>query len=110
LSGRVVRVQTWNRFKELLKRLHPEEIYYAQGNAPLSRPPIELRFIFAAEGIQYVFIDTGKGDILRRTRIPVRLDKYGNFNIEEDDIKKFVCAQLGRANIKIRSFELMGGY
>jgi len=46
LSGKVERVLTWNRFKELLIKLHPKEIYYAQGNAPLSKPPVELKPYF----------------------------------------------------------------
>lgn len=110
MSGKVVRVQTWNKFRELLTKLQPEEIYYAQGNAPLSRPPVEFRLTFVAEGAQYVFIDTGQGDTLRRTGIPVRVDKYGNFTIEEEDVKDFIHTQLERTDIKIRSFELMGGY
>jgi len=110
LSGKVERVLTWNRFKELLLKLDPKEIYYAQGNAPLSRPPVELRLIFTAKDAQYVFVDTAKGYTLRRTKIPVRVDKYGNFYLEEENIEEFIYTQLGRNDIKIRSFELMGGY
>lgn len=110
MNCKVERVLTWDKFKELLIRLYPAEIYCAQGNAPLSRPPVEFRLTFAAEGVQYIFIDTAKGDTLRRTRIPIREDKYRNLNLEEEDIKKFIYAQLGRTDIKIRSFELMGGY
>lgn len=110
MSGKVKRVFTWNEFKELLIQLHPEEIYYAQGHAPLSRPPVELRLIFVSTGVQYIFIDTAKGDTLRRTKIPLCVDKYGNFTLEEEDVKKFIYSQLERNDIKIRSFELMGGY
>jgi hypothetical protein len=110
LSGAVKRVQTWNKFKALLIKSKSEDIYYAQGNAPLSRPPVELRLILVAENMQYVFIDTGHGDALRRTGIPIRVDKHGNFTLEEEDIKNFIHTQLGRNNIKTRSFELMGGY
>jgi hypothetical protein len=110
LRGRVERVQAWDRFKELLMRLCPKEIYYAQGNAPLSRPPIELRLTFAVENVQYVFVDTAEDKVLRRTRIPIRVDRYGNFSLEEEDIKEFIYSQLGKNNVIIRSFELMGGY
>jgi hypothetical protein len=91
-------------------KIHPKEIYYAQGKATLSRPPVELRLTFTAEGTQYVFIDTAEGNTLRRTKISVSMDKYGNFNLKEEDIKKFIYTQLKRNDIKIRSFELMGGY
>ncbi|RLI44146.1 hypothetical protein DRO69_08025 [Candidatus Bathyarchaeota archaeon] len=110
MSGRVERVRSWISFKELLTKLQPEEIYYAQGNAPLSRPPVELRLTFVAGDVQYIFIDTGQGDRLRRTGIPVNVDKYGNFYIKEEEVKKFIYNQLERTDIKIRSFELMGGY
>ncbi|NIP66893.1 hypothetical protein GWN63_02515 [Candidatus Bathyarchaeota archaeon] len=110
LSGKVERVQTWERFKEPLRRFRPEEIYYAQGNAPLSRPPVELRLTFTSQDRQYVFIDTGKDNYLRRTGIPVHLDQHGNYNIKEEEIKKFIHTELERTDIKVRSFELMGGY
>jgi hypothetical protein len=110
VHGRVERVQGWERFRELLRTLCPTELYYAQGHAPLSRPPIELRLTFVAEGVQYVFIDTGRGDVLRRTGIPVRVDRYGNPTLEEEDIEKFVRSQVKRTDLRIRSFELMGGY
>lgn len=90
--------------------LRPDEIYFAQGLAPLARPPVELRLTFTAEGMQYIFVDTPEESILRRTKIPVGLDKYKNPTIEENEIKKFIRTELGRDDIRIRSFELMGGY
>ena len=57
-----------------------------------------------------MFVDTAKGYTLRRTKIPIRIDKYEIFNLEEENIEEFICTQLGRNDIKIRSFELMGGY
>jgi len=90
--------------------LRPDEIYFAQGLAPLARPPVELRLTFTAGGIQYIFVDTPEESILRRTKIPVGVDKYKNPTIEENEIKKFIRTELGRDDIRIRSFELMGGY
>ncbi|MFP3984767.1 MAG: hypothetical protein ACLFU9_02195 [Candidatus Bathyarchaeia archaeon] len=110
MSGKIERVPTWEKFKELLTMLSPSEIYFAQGKAPLARPPVELRLTFTAQGVQYVFVDTAEEGILRRTRLRIRKDKHGNFSLEEEDIKRFIYSQLGRDDIKIRSFELMGGY
>lgn len=110
MTNKIERVRTWNRFRKLLIEIYPEEVFYAQGKAPLSHPPIELRLIFTGKGIQYVFVDTAKGDTLRRTRIPIHIDKYGNFSLEEEDVKRFITLQIGRDDINIRSFELMGGY
>ncbi len=108
--NRVERVLTWTKFKKLLIELRPDEIYFAQGLAPLSRPPVELRFTFTAGGVQYIFIDTPEESVLRRTKLPVRTDRYKNPKIEEEDIKKFIRTELRRDDIRIRSFELMGGY
>lgn len=108
--NKVERVFTWADLKKLLIELRPDEIYFAQGLAPLARPPVELRLMFTAGGVQYVFVDTPEKGILRRTKIPVRTDKYKNPRIEEQDVEKFVRTELRRDNIKIRSFELMGGY
>lgn len=110
MNSRIERIQTWTEFKNLLIKLQPEEILYAQGLAPLAKPPVELRLTFTAEKVQYIFIDTAKEGILRRTKLPVSIDKHGNFNLEEDDITKFIRSELGRENIRISSFELMGGY
>ena len=110
MNIRIERVLTWTKLKKLLMELRPDEIYYAQGLAPLARPPVELRLIFTAEGVQYIFVDTPDKGILRRTKIPVRTDKYKNPKIEEEAIKTFIRAELRRDDVKIRSFELIGGY
>ena len=110
MNSRVERVQAWARFKKLLIELRPDEIYFAQGLAPLARPPVELRLTFTAEGVQYIFVDTPDESVLRRTKIPVYTDRYENPHIREKDIKKFIHTELRRDDIKIRSFELMGGY
>ena len=110
MNSRIERIQTWDEFKNLLIKLQPGEIFYAQGLAPLATPPVELRLIFTAEKVQYIFIDTAKEGFLRRTKLPVSSDKYGNSILEEDDVANFIRSELGRVNIMIRSFELMGGY
>jgi len=94
----------------MLLKSTPSKIFFAQGKAPLSTPPVALRLTFSAEGIQYVFVDTAKGSNMRRTNIPITTDKYGNVNLEEEDIRRFIYAQLERKDISIHSFELMGGY
>ena len=110
MSSRIERIQTWNEFKNLLIKLQPGEVFYAQGLAPLADPPVELRLVFTSEKVQYIFIDTADEGFLRRTKLPVSNDKYGNFYLEEDEVANFIRSELGRENIKIRSFELMGGY
>jgi hypothetical protein len=110
LVNKIKRILTWSKFKELLIELHPAELFYAQGRAPLSTPPIELRLTFGNKNRQYIFIDTGKDEYLRQTKIMIHKDRYGNFSLEEEDLKRFISLQTGRNDLKIRSFELMGGY
>ena len=110
MNSKVERIQTWDEFKKLLIKLQPEEIFYAQGLAPLATPPVELRLTFTAEKVQYIFIDTAKEGLLRRTKLPVSIDQHGNFHLKEENITQFIRSELKRENIKIRSFELMGGY
>lgn len=110
MKGKVQRVFTWNEFKKTLMKLYPRELYYAQGNAPLSTPPVELRLTFTVGSVQYVFVDTADKGILRRTGISVSEDSFGNPVIKEDELKKFIYSELGRTDLEMRSFELMGGY
>ena len=58
----------------------------------------------------YVFIDATEAGILRRTKRPVSVDKYGNFPLKDEDIREFIYSELGRDDVKVRSLELMGGY
>jgi hypothetical protein len=101
---------TWDRFRTLLKELHPKEIFYAQGLAPLARPPIELRLTFTDKHVQYVFVDTADAGRLRRTRLHVSKDKHGNFFLKDEDIKQLIASEINDDSVKILSFELMGGY
>lgn len=57
-----------------------------------------------------MFIDATEAGILRRTKLPVSVDKYGNFPLKDEDIREFIYSELGRDDVGVRSFELMGGY
>jgi hypothetical protein len=62
---KIVHVNTWEGFKKLAIDLHPEFIAYTVQSAPLSRPPLGLRLVFAAEDVQYVFLDFADGNAFR---------------------------------------------
>ena len=57
-----------------------------------------------------MFIDATEAGILRRTKLSVSVDKYGNFPLKDEDIREFIYSELGRDDVGVRSFELMGGY
>ena len=107
-TTRIVHVNTWEEFKRLAKTLRPEFIAYAAQNAPLSRPPIGLRLVFAAENTQYVFLDFAHGVALARTKLPVYLDKSGGTHFKEEDLRNLIHSELNRKDISIISFEVLG--
>ena len=107
-ATRIVHVNTWEEFKRLAKTLRPEFIAYAAQNAPLSRPPIGLRLVFAAENTQYIFLDFAHGVSLQRIKLPVYQDKSGGAHFKEEDLRNFTHRELNRKDISIISFEVLG--
>jgi len=105
---KVVHVNTWEEFKKLAIALHPEFMAYTVQNAPLSRPPIGLRLVFATENVQYVFLDFAHGNTFRRTKLPVYTSEGGDAYFRERDLKKFLYTELNRKDISIVSFEALG--
>jgi len=108
LMLKVIHVNRWDEFKRLTVALRPSSISYTIQRAPLSKPPIGLRLIFAAEKAQYVFLDFAENNALRRTKIPVRINETGEAYISEEDIKNFLIAQLERTDVSIYSLEVLG--
>jgi len=101
-------VSNWEEFKRLAAVLHPSSVSYTIQRAPLSKPPVGLRIVFATQEAQYVFLDFARGENLQRTKIPVRLNEKGEAYISEEEIKKFITTQLGRTDLPIYSFEVLG--
>jgi hypothetical protein len=105
---KVVHVNAWEEFKRLAIALHPNFMAYTAQKAPLSRPPIGLRLVFATEDVQYVFLDFADGNTFRRTRLPVYTSESGDAYFKEEDLKNFLQAELNRKDISIVSFEVLG--
>jgi len=107
-AARTVHVKTWNEFRQLAITLRPSGIAYTIQRAPLSKPPIGLRLIFAAKNTQYVFLDFAKDDALKHTKMPIQTDANGEAYIDEETIRSFLHAQLEREDINIYSLEVLG--
>ncbi len=63
-----------------------------------------LKLILPLEGMQYIFVDSAKGNRLRQTGIPIRSDLKGNFFLEDEDVKEFLKTQLTVKNLQIFSY------
>ena len=107
-ESKVVHVTTWEEFKKLAITLHPKFIAYTRQRAPLSRPPLGLRLVFAAESAQYVFLDFAQGNAFKRTKLPVYIHESGDAYFNEEELKNFLYSELGRTDIALLSFEVMG--
>ena len=104
LRGKVVKVKSWEEFKQLIVKHNPQSIAYNIEQGIPARHLTGLRLILPAEGTQYVFIDTAAGNHLRRTGIPLHRDKLGNIYIRDEDVINFVKTQLKRKDLKLHSY------
>ena len=98
------RVKTWQEFKELAYAKNPKSVVYVIAQSIPSRNYTGLKLILPVEGAQYIFIDSAKGDKLRRTGIPIRTGKKGNRFLTDEDVKSFLRAQLEISNLQIFSY------
>jgi hypothetical protein len=106
--AKVVHVKTWDEFKHLAAVHQPNTIAYTLQRAPLSKPPIGLRLVFASKDIQYVFLDVAEGKSLKRTKIRVKANVAGESYFEEEDIKNFLKTELRITDLSMISMEALG--
>ena len=89
MSSEVVRVKSWEEFKQLILKYNPESIAYNIEQEVPARNLTSLRLMLPVEGTQYVFIDTASEGHLRKTHIALHKDKHGNISIKDEEIKNF---------------------
>ena len=99
-----IRVKTWQRFRELALEKKPKSVVYVIAQSIPARNHTGLKLIFPVEGAQYIFVDSAEGDRLRRTGIPVRTDRKGNRFLTDEDVKRFLRAQLEISGLQIFSY------
>ena len=99
-----MRVRTWQKFKKLALEKKPKSIVYIIAQSIPARNHTGLKLILFVENAQYVFVDTAKGDKLRRTGIPIHINKTGNHFLTDEDVKDFLKAELPINGLKIFSY------
>lgn len=106
--AKIVHVKTLDEFKHLVAIHLPKTIAYSLQRAPLARPPVGLRLVFASKDVQYVFLDIADGKCLKRTKIPVATISASVFSIGEEEIENFLKTELKRPDLSIISLEVLG--
>ena len=99
-----IRVKMWQEFKALVYTRNPKSVVYVIAQSVPSRNHTGLKLILPVEGAQIIFTDSAKGDVMRRTGIPVRTDKNGNRFLTDEDIKLFLRTNLEIKNLQIFSY------
>jgi hypothetical protein len=103
-KGKVIRVKSWEKFRQLLIELKPSNIIYNLEKGVPAGSLKGLRLIITLGEAQYVFIDTAVGDSLRKTGIPLHKDGLGNQYITEEDLVRFIKQETGREDILFLSY------
>ena len=98
------RVKTWQEFKELAYTKNPKSVVYVIAQSVPSRDHTGLKLILPVEGAQYIFTDSAKGDVMRRTGIPIRTNPKGNRFLTDEDVKRFLRTELNINDLKIFSY------
>jgi len=104
MSRRVIRVNSWEKFKRLLIEHNVREMAYNIEMGVPARHLTALRLILPIGNVQYVFIDTASGRKLRRTGIPLSEDDMGNMYIKDEDVVSFIKSEIGGKEIRLYSY------
>ncbi|MBS7648587.1 MAG: hypothetical protein QXK89_08725 [Candidatus Bathyarchaeia archaeon] len=107
MGGGVIRVDSWEEFKQLIKKYNVKEMAYRIEMGVPARHLTALRLILPTSDAQYVFIDTASGNRLRKTGIQLRIDELGNMYISDEDVINFVRSEIGNRELRLYSYWTM---
>ncbi len=84
-------VSSWEEFKALALKVHPDTIFYIVQPHLFTKPPLGLRLTFYHGQDMYVLVDRADGASLAKTGIPVanHLDN-AHVEVREQDIRDFL--------------------
>jgi hypothetical protein len=101
-----VRIRDWGEFKRLVREKKPKSIVFILEQNALSpnKELTTLRIILMHEVRYYIFLDFPKGQFMRETKIPLRKDKQGLWNLEEDEVKNILIKEFEKDNVEVFSF------
>ena len=106
LSEGHVRVRSWSEFKSLVREKKPGSIVFVleQNGFSPNKELTTLRLIMLYNRRYYIFLDFPKGEALRETGIPLRRDKNGIPNLDENEVKDFLKKEFEGEQLEVYSF------
>jgi hypothetical protein len=106
MSDGHVRIRDWEEFKRLVREKKPKSIVFILEQNALSpnKELTTLRIILMHEARYYIFLDFPKGEFLRETKIPLRKDKNGLWNLDEDEVKNILKKEFEKDKLEVFSF------
>ena len=101
-----IRIRSWEEFKRLVREKKPKSIVYILEQNALSpnKELATLRIILMHDRRYYIFLDFAKGQFLRETGIPLRKNKNGLWNLDEDEVKVILKKEFKKEDLEIFSF------
>ena len=101
-----IRIRNWEEFKRLVREKKPKSIVYVLEQNALSpnKELTTLRIILMYDRRYYIFLDFPKGQFLRETGIPLRKNKNGLWNLDEDEVKVILTKEFKNEDLEIFSF------
>lgn len=96
---KTVRVKSWEEFKRTAVEKSAKTVMYIIAQTIPNKDYTGLKLVLPVEDTQYIFTDTAKENLMRRTKIPIRSGKKGNRFLTDDDVKSFLRAELGDLQI-----------
>ena len=106
MSDGNIRVRSWQEFKRLVSEKKPKSLVYVIEQNALSpnKELTTLRIILMHEARYYIFFDFPKGQFMRETKIPLRKDKQGHWNLDEDEVKNILKKEFEKDKLEVFSF------
>ena len=106
MSDGHVRIRDWGEFKCLVGEKKPKSIVFILEQNALSpnKELTTLRIILMHDARYYIFLDFPKDHLLRETKIPLRKDKNGLWNLDEQEVKNILEKQFEKDNLEVYSF------
>jgi hypothetical protein len=101
-----VRVRSWEDFKRLVREKKPKSIVFVLEQNALSpnKELTTLRIILMDDKRYFIFLDFPKGQFLRETGIPLRKNKNGLWNLDEDEVKDILKKEFEKEKLDVFSF------